>query len=147
MGTGTTSVVAKRYKRKWIGIEKEKKYITEAEKRINSTQIESDDNLITMISKKDEPRIPFGTLLERGLISPGEILFDGRKRWFAKVRIDGSLISERAKGSIHSVGAEVQGLSACNGWTFWHTVYNGTIVPIDTLRTIVKQDQIFGHNS
>ena len=61
-------------------------------------------------------------LLEKGLISPGKILFDGRKRWFAKVRIDGSLISERSKGSIHSVGAQVQGLTACNGWTFWHTI-------------------------
>ena len=80
------------------------------------------------------------------MISPGEILFDGRKRWFAKVRIDGSLISERSKGSIHSVGAEVQGLSACNGWTFWHTIYNGSTVSIDALRTIVKQEQNFSFN-
>ena len=100
-----------------------------------------------MTSKKAEPRVPFGSLLEKGLISPGEILFDGRRRWFAKVRIDGSLISDRSKGSIHSVGAEVQGLSACNGWTFWHTVYNGSIVSIDMLRKIVRQDQSFGYNS
>ena len=64
---------------------KREKYITEAESRINSTQIESDENLITMVSKKSEPRVPFGSLLEKGLISPGEILFDGRKRWFARV--------------------------------------------------------------
>ena len=68
----------------------------------------------------------------------GKLLFDGRKRWFAKVRVDGSVISDKSKGSIHSVGAEVQGLSACNGWTFWHTNYNGSVVPIDTIRTIAK---------
>ena len=127
-------------KRKWIGIEKEKKYITEAISRINLTQIESIENLGIMVSKKSEPRIPFGTLLEKGLISPGEILFDGRKRWFAKVRIDGSVISNNEKGSIHSVGAKVQGLNACNGWTFWHTDYKGSIVQIDTLRTIVRDN-------
>ena len=141
MGTGTTAVVAKRLNRKWLGIEKDEKYIKEARNRVNLTQVEHYDNLNTMTSKKIEPRIPFGSLIERGLISPGEVLFDGRKRWFAKVRIDGSLISERSKGSIHSVGAEVQGLTACNGWTFWHTNYKGSTVPIDTLRMIVKQDK------
>ncbi len=138
LGTGTSAAVAKRYNRKWIGIEKEKKYIVEAMNRIESIKKESIDNLSIMTSKKTEPRIPFGSLIEKGLISPGEILFDGRKRWFAKVRIDGSLISEKSKGSIHSVGAEVQGLSACNGWTFWHTNFKGSIVQIDTIRSIAK---------
>ena len=95
-----------------------------------------------MQSKKHEPRIPFGSLIEKGFINPGEILFDGRKRWFAKVRIDGSLISDKAKGSIHTVGAEVQGLSACNGWTFWHTNFKGTNVQIDTLRTLARNELI-----
>ena len=67
-------------------------------------------------------------------------MFDGRKRWFAKVRIDGSLISNDTKGSIHSVGAEVQGLHTCNGWTFWHTKFKGTVVPLDTLRSLVRKD-------
>ena len=74
------------------------------------------------------------------MLNAGEVLFDGRKRWFAKVRIDGSVISERSKGSIHSVGAEVQGLSACNGWTFWHKKHNGTIVSINSLRDLIRED-------
>ena len=90
-------------------------------------------------SRKSEPRIPFGLLIERGILKPGEILFDVRKRFFAKVRIDGSLISDQSKGSIHSVGAEVQGLAACNGWTFWHTNFNGTIVNIDSLRNLFRE--------
>ena len=77
------------------------------------------------------------------MLKAGEVLFDGRKRWFARVRIDGSVISDKSKGSIHSVGAEVQGLHACNGWTFWHTTLNGTIVPIDTLRSILRKEIYF----
>ena len=138
LGSGTTAVISKKYSRRWIGIEKDKNYIDEALKRISSTKRESLENLEIIKSRKEEPRIPFGSLIERGLIVPGKLLFDGRKRWFAKVRVDGSVISDKSKGSIHSVGAEVQGLSACNGWTFWHTNYNGSVVPIDTIRTIAK---------
>ena len=140
LGSGTTAAIAKQYGRKWIGIEQEQKYIKEAQKRIDNVRQVSVSDLQTMKSKKDEPRVPFGALIEKGLLRPGETLFDGRKRWFAKVRIDGSLISNNSKGSIHSVGAEVQGLSACNGWTFWHTMIDGSIVPIDTLRSIVRRD-------
>ncbi|MDA9735025.1 DNA methyltransferase [SAR116 cluster bacterium] len=139
LGSGTTAAVAKKFKRKWIGIEKEKKYINEALKRINAIKEISSEYLDITKSKKDDPKIPFGTLLEKGLIDPGKILFDGRQRWFAKVRVDGSVISDQTKGSIHKVGAQVQGLTACNGWTFWHTDYNGTIVSIDTLRSLAKR--------
>jgi len=140
LGTGTTASVAKRYNRNWIGIEKDFKYIQEAQKRIDGTIKMRSEDLQIIKSKKEEPRVPFGSLIEKGLLNAGETLFDGRKRWFAKVRVDGSLISNNSKGSIHSVGAEVQGLQACNGWTFWHTKFNGAIVPIDTLRSIVRKD-------
>ena len=138
LGSGTTAVVAKKYNRRWIGIEKEDRYIVHSQRRIDETFLLSSEILETTKSKKTEPRIPFGNLLERGFLNPGELLFDGRQRWFAKVRADGSLISNNSKGSIHSVGAEVQGLPSCNGWTFWHTNYNGNIVSIDTLRSFVR---------
>ena len=91
-------------------------------------------NLFKHLEKTAEPRIPFGHLLEQGLISPGELLQDSRNRWSAKIRADGSLISKDAKGSIHSVGAHLQGLQACNGWTFWHIKRSGKLIPIDSLR-------------
>ena len=93
MGTGTTAAVAKRYNRNWIGVERDKKYILHSKKRIANTKQLPYEILETVKSKRNEPRIPFGNLLERGLLNPGELLFDGRKRWFAKVRADGSLIS------------------------------------------------------
>ena len=146
LGSGSTAAVAKKLLRNWIGIEKENKYIEEAHKRIESINTLSMNNLEVTKSKKEEKRIPFGVLLERGILNPGEVLFDGRKRWFAKVRVDGSVISDKSKGSIHSVGAEVQGLPACNGWTFWHTNLNGTIVPIDILRSMVRQELNYQQN-
>ena len=139
-GTGSTGAVAKKLSRKWIGIEKDKKYIKYALKRIKNISLFDKEHIELTKSKKEEPRVPFGSLLERGLLKPGEVLFDGRERWFAKVRVDGSLISDRAKGSIHYVGANVQGLPSCNGWTFWHVKHKGIKVSIDSLRSTVKKE-------
>jgi len=50
------------------------------------------------------------------------------------VRADGTLISASHRGSIHQVGAAVQGAPACNGWTFWCVERQGRAVPIDLLR-------------
>ena len=133
-GTGTTGAVAKKLGRTFIGIEQDAKYALEAEKRISKVEEIASKDLIQTPRKTAEPRIPFGHLLEQGLINPGELLQDSRSRWTAKIRADGSLISKDKKGSIHSVGADLQGLQACNGWTFWHIKRSGKLIPIDSLR-------------
>ena len=133
-GTGTTGAVAKKLCRNFIGIEQDAKYALEAEKRINKVEEIETKDLIQTPRKTAEPRIPFGHLIEQGLINPGELLQDSRSRWTAKIRADGSLISKDKKGSIHSVGADLQGLQACNGWTFWHIKRSGKLIPIDRLR-------------
>jgi modification methylase len=137
-GTGTTGAVSKKLGRNYIGIEQNAKYALEAEKRIRLTIKIEDKELIQTPRKISEPRIPFGTLLEQGFVKPGDLLHDSRKRWTAKVRADGSLISKDTKGSIHSVGAHLQGLQACNGWTFWHINRSGKLVPIDNLRLAAR---------
>ncbi len=144
-GSGSTGAVAKKYGRNWIGIESNQKYILQAEKRINNINRLNDNEIEVTKSKKQEKRIPFGALLERGLLQPGEVLFDGRKKWFAKVRADGSVISDNSKGSIHSVGAKVQGLPACNGWTFWNVEIKGQTISIDSLRSFVR-NEVISHN-
>jgi modification methylase len=85
-------------------------------------------------SKRAEPRIPFGWVVERGLLPVGTVLQGIRKHQTAKVRADGTLVTANASGSIHQMGAHVQGLDACNGWTFWQFEMNGTLVSIDVLR-------------
>ena len=78
------------------------------------------------------------SLIDSGLMAPGTRLYDARKRWSATVRADGTLAAGDAVGSIHKVGAAVQGLDACNGWTFWHYERNGGLTQIDELRRIVR---------
>jgi modification methylase len=93
-------------------------------------------------SKRAEPRIPFGVLIEAGLLQPGTLLSDPAAAITpacaptARCRPSNALGEHR--GSIHQVGAAVQGAPACNGWTFWHFEVEGARRPIDHLRQQVR---------
>jgi modification methylase len=137
-GSGTTGAVAKRLGRHFIGIERDPKYRRLAQRRIDEVAPAADDALEVTRSKRSEPRIPFGTLVERGLLKPGTVLMGPGGRHSAKVRADGTLVCADATGSIHRIGAHVQGLDACNGWTFWHFQSGKMQVPIDVLRQQVR---------
>ncbi|WP_293487197.1 DNA methyltransferase, partial [Parvibaculum sp.] len=139
-GTGTTGAVAKKLGRKFIGIEREQRYIKVARERIRQVNAGAAEDLKVTASKKAEPRVPFGVLVERGLIEPGTVLTDPGKRHAARVRADGSIVCRDATGSIHKIGAHVQGLDACNGWTFWHFKTDGKLKPIDILRQKVRAE-------
>ena len=137
-GTGTTGAVAKKLGRHFIGIEREDTYIAGALKRIASIRPLSAATIETAVPKRAAPRVAFGSLVEMGLIAPGTELYDDRQRWSALVRADGSLVSGGHMGSIHRVGALVQGAEACNGWTFWHARQGSRLAPIDDLRSQVR---------
>ncbi|HEV2334080.1 MAG TPA: site-specific DNA-methyltransferase [Stellaceae bacterium] len=132
-GTGTTGAVAKRLGRRFIGIEQDPSYVAIARRRIASVRPASAE-IIALESRREAPRVPFGSLVERGLLRPGEVLVDAARRWSARVRADGSLISGEHKGSIHSLAARLQGAPAWNGWAFWHVERHGQLVLIDHLR-------------
>ncbi|HTG37753.1 site-specific DNA-methyltransferase [Sphingomonas sp.] len=133
-GTGTTGAVARRLGRRFIGIEREPAYVAAAEARIASALPLDESLLVTMQAPRNAPRVAFGTLVENGLIAPGTVLTDSKRRWRATVRADGSVAGEAGEGSIHKLGAMVQGAPSCNGWTFWHLDKGGALAPIDTLR-------------
>ena len=134
IGTGTSAVVAKKLGRKFFGIEKDKKYFTAANKRINSTKIIEDNYLDTVENNKSKPRIPFGSLVEMGIIKPGSILFDQKKKFNAKIMADGSLKHKGNEGSIHRLAAKIMGTESYNGWTYWYCNIKGNSVSIDNLR-------------
>lgn len=146
-GSGTTGAVAKRLGRKWIGLERDETYARAAQARIDQVQEMDDAEVIdTPASKRQAPRVPFGTVVERGLLNPGTLLMDHRRRVAARVRADGTLSGEnhlgRHAGSIHKVGASMTGLPACNGWTFWHFEKGGELLPIDVLREQIRSEKM-----
>ncbi len=139
-GTGTTGAVAKRLGRHYIGIEQEAGYIAAARKRLAATKRHDLKSLEVTRSKRDAPRIPFGQLVERRLLEPGDVLESLNGRHSAKVRADGTLVSADTAGSIHKVGAALEGAPSCNGWTYWCFKQDGKRVPIDVLRQQLRAE-------
>jgi modification methylase len=139
-GTGTTGAVAKKLGRRYIGLEQDEGYAKLAEERIKSVRRISDPDLVSTPAKRQEARIPFGWLVERGMLSPGDVLYDQRRRFSARIRADGSLMSADFRGSIHKVGALVQNAAACNGWQFWCMEVKGSLVSIDVLRQKLRTE-------
>lgn len=136
-GTGTTGAVAKRLGRHWIGCEREEGYREVALERIEMALPLDESALTTMQSPKAAPKVAFGMLVETGWIAPGALLSDKKGRLQATVRADGSLACAAGdSGSIHGLGAKLQGAPSCNGWTFWHIEHEGEIKPIDAVRQL-----------
>ena len=134
LGSGTTAVVAKKLGRICFGIEKENKYFNAAKQRLNKTIPIEDNYLDTLQNNRSKPRIPFGSLVELGIIKPGMDIFDQKRKVNAKIMADGSIKYQKSEGSIHKIAAKILGAESCNGWTYWHYNMNGSIVPIDNLR-------------
>ena len=113
---------------------KKKKYFKIAKQRLEKTLKIEDHYLDTIKNNKSKPRIPFGTLVELGIVKPGMNIFDQKKRINAKIMADGSIKYNNSEGSIHKVAAKIIGAESCNGWTYWHCNMDGTIVQLDSLR-------------
>ena len=135
-GTGTTGAVAKRLGREWIGCERESAYREAALERIELALPLDESALTTMQSPKAAPKVAFGTLVETGWIAAGAQVFDKKRKLVATVRADGSLVAGADNGSIHGLGAKLQGAPSCNGWTFWHIEHEGQMKPLDAIRQL-----------
>ena len=139
-GTGTTGAVAKRLHRNFIGIEQDSSYVKLARERIANISPIGASDLLATAPKRAKPKVPFGALIERGILRPGERLFDARRRFSARVRVDGSLVTAKQEsGSIHTLGAKLLSLPSCNGWTFWHVERDGIDVLIDSFREDLRR--------
>ncbi|MGD9966459.1 MAG: site-specific DNA-methyltransferase [Hyphomonadaceae bacterium] len=137
-GTGTTGAAAKRLGRHYIGIERDAEYAEAARTRLKKIKPVSIEDLAVTKSKKEEPRVPFGQVIEAGMIHPGAWLVgpNGKR---ARVRADGSLALGDATGSIHRIGALASNAPACNGWTFWSLETRQGLKPIDLFRREIRR--------
>ncbi len=138
-GTGTTGAVAKKLGRHFIGLERDEMYASAAHDRIAEVQISKNTEIIQPLSKKSEPRVPFGSLVENGMLKPGTTLTDAKNKYEAIICADGSLKVNQFRGSIHKVGAALQDAPSCNGWTFWHYKEKDNYKPIDELRAQLRK--------
>ena len=139
-GSGTTGAVAKKLGRNYLGIERDGGYAAMAEQRLRDVREVADPALVSTPSKRAEPRIPFGWLVERGMLGVGAVLYSPERRHAARVRADGTLATADFRGSIHQAAAHVQRLPACNGWQYWCLDVRGSLVPIDTLRQKLRAE-------
>jgi modification methylase len=137
-GSGTTGVAARRLGRSFIGVERDPAYAEAARTRIDAVEPLPEVALAIAPTRRSEPRVAFSSVVESGLARPGERLVDAGRRHSALVRADGALAVGPAVGSIHKIGALVQGLPACNGWTFWHVERDGQLILIDDLRGAMR---------
>jgi modification methylase len=139
-GTGTTGAAAKALGRRFIGIERDPDYAAAAHARIEAVEPFAPDAAAPIVSRRSSPRVPFGAVLERGMLRPGDTLFDAKAQIRAQIMADASLLWEGERGSIHMVAAKAQGRAACNGWTYWHFEKpQSGLAPIDLLRAEVRQ--------
>jgi modification methylase len=134
LGTGTTAAVARRLSRHFIGIERHPAYVEAAWARIRRVRPAPDEGLGVTANPRDARRVPFGSLVERGILPPGSMLTDRTRSVSAVVVADGTIRVGTLQGSIHKIGAAVQNAPSCNGWTFWHLERDGALVAIDALR-------------
>ena len=137
-GSGTTGAVARRLRRRFIGLERDSDYAAVARRRIEAVTPLDPEAVAPMPTRRSEPRVAFASVIEAGLVRAGEKLVDGKGRHRALVRADGAVALGPAVGSIHKIGALAQGLPACNGWTFWHVERAGRLILIDDLRSAMR---------
>jgi modification methylase len=138
-GTGTTGAVARMLGRDFVGIEREAAYREAAAERLARVRPFDASALQVSGSRRAEPRVPFGQVVERGMLRPGEVLV-GPRQQTARVRADGTLSADGITGSIHQVGAHLERAPSCNGWTYWHFRRDGQLIPIDFLRQQIRAE-------
>jgi modification methylase len=132
-GSGTSACAAKHLGRNYIGIDKEEDYCKIAQERLSEVFPIDDEYLLTPAMQKPG-KVPFGNIIEAGLLNVGDILYDKKMKIDAKVNADASITCGSFTGSIHKTGSYVSGKRTCNGWDFWHIKNGEMLFPLDILR-------------
>jgi site-specific DNA-methyltransferase (adenine-specific) len=136
-GSGTTGAVAKRLGRFFIGIERDSKYIKVAKQRIDATKPSDPDSLKVVPPRLK--RIPFGNLIESGLLEVGQTLYFTKNGVKAKVLANGHIKCKGESGSIHAIARFLIGAPA-NGWDCWLYEIDGVRKSIDELREEIRKN-------
>jgi len=140
LGSGTTGAVSKRLGRKFIGIERDTKYLQVARERIAAVVPYDESVNKRAVPKREAKRVPFRAVIEAGLLKPGTVLYDAKRKHKAVVRPDGTLEIGGKCVSIHKAGAIAMKAKACNGWGYWYFEEKGELASIDEIRESIRWD-------
>jgi modification methylase len=137
-GTGTTGAVAKKLGRHFIGIERNRDYVRLAKKRIAVVE-PAPLEALTLPERRSRPRVPFGALLEAGLLQPGQTLtFAKDPSITAVILANGQICCNGVTGSIHGVAKSLLDGAPANGWDMWLFETRGRKTTINTLRQKIQ---------
>jgi site-specific DNA-methyltransferase (adenine-specific) len=137
-GSGTTGAVAKKLDRHFLGIERDEGYIKIAQDRISAVNSAPEASL-KLPDIRRQKRIPFGSLIETGLLVPGQTLFFIKDDITAIILADGTIQCGKITGSIHGVAKFLSNGAPANGWDCWYMEdLNGERILLDNLRSQVR---------
>jgi modification methylase len=140
-GSGTTGAVAKKLGRRWFGIERDKKYVKVAQKRIDEV-LATPAEVLILSEKRKQARVPFGALVESGYLQPGQSLFFMKNGHRAKILSNGHIKCGDVTGSIHYVARSLMNGAPANGWDVWYYKdESGKKTVIDELRDKLRKEQ------
>lgn len=139
-GTGTTGAVAKKYGRNFIGIEKDDddKYIKVAKERIKNVVDESND-ITNLCLEVKPPRYSTKKLIELGLLSSHENLYNSRGQYQCTLLDNGNVHDNEEELSIHKMSAKILRKASNNGWDYFYIKRNDILVSLDSLRYQAKE--------
>jgi site-specific DNA-methyltransferase (adenine-specific) len=137
-GTGTTGAVAKRLGRKFIGIEREEKYIQEAKRRIEGIMLDNND-LYKLGLEKKPPRVSVEALISSGKLVLNEILYDKKGKEICKVLENGKVSDGLNELSIHDMPEKFVG-RRMNGWEWFFVKREGKLKSINDFRYEVENE-------
>lgn len=141
-GTATTGAAAIKYKRRYVGIEQEKKYCEQSLKRLKNQEVSKKDLLIENVLDIRPPRVPILDLINKGYIKKDSILSDVNGENKVKLKDNGYIEIDGKDLSIHKASAHFLNKVNHNGWDYWYTFSEEKPISIDYLRKEYRKKEL-----
>lgn len=133
-GSGTSAVLAKRFGRHFIAFEKDAYYVEQATIRLAETVPLPETLFLTPENKHFHVKVPFGALIETGIILPGQTLYFFDRKTTGIVQANGCIACHNMIDSIHKVAAALINQEHANGWEYWYVEIDGKLIALSILR-------------
>lgn len=141
-GTMTTGAIAKRLGRKYLMIEREKRYYEYGKKRIDGEAFEDTDIAHAVFDKKPL-KVSVPDMIRDGFFVENEYFYlkDGTKG--GKLQPDGKLLYKGKSVDMHSLAANIKGVKArrLNGFLNWYVKRDAGLISIEDIREAYRKQK------